>query len=205
MPIVNSPESYEQVLSCTGDRNIFNVTESGKVEFSTASGKVEAETRFIGHPENPSIGANQLNDIGLSPVLLWWYKANLPASESLTQYTNFEHQSMVTYHSDYQLIFTSLLPHSSIGNRSREELLSMMVSLDHSVWFHDTVYGDEWLLYRMESHRASYGRVLLIGKLFNMSGKLVVSVVQEGYLKQSNSYLSKKDPKTIYVNYPKIN
>ena len=43
--------------------------------------------------------------------------------------------------------------------------------------------ADEWMLYDMESPRASAGRGLVNGRIFTQSGTLAVSVAQEGLLR----------------------
>ncbi|PVU95443.1 hypothetical protein BB559_002736 [Furculomyces boomerangus] len=198
MPIVQAPENYPQKLSSEGNRHLFEMKEDGQYDMKTKIGKIEAECRFIGHPDT-NVQHRELSDSALSPYLLWWYKA----TGDLSKESNFVHQSAVAYHSDYQLVYTSLLPHK-VGSRSEREFLKMMVSLDHCVWFHAPVRGDEWLLYQMESHRASSSRVLLTGKLFNMQGDLVASIVQEGLMKSSDTVIEKLDPKTISTMPPSL-
>ncbi|GAA5014398.1 hypothetical protein GCM10025734_61860 [Kitasatospora paranensis] len=55
-----------------------------------------------------------------------------------------------------------------------------MASLDHAMWFHRPFRADEWLLYQQESPIAHGARGLARGEIFDRSGRLVVSVVQEG-------------------------
>jgi acyl-CoA thioesterase-2 len=56
----------------------------------------------------------------------------------------------------------------------------MGASIDHCMWFHQPFRADEWLLYDTESPIAAGARGLARGFLFDRSGRLVVSVVQEG-------------------------
>jgi acyl-CoA thioesterase-2 len=56
----------------------------------------------------------------------------------------------------------------------------MGASLDHCMWFHRPFRADEWLLYDTDSPIAVNARGLGRGFLFDRSGRLVVSIVQEG-------------------------
>jgi len=90
-----------------------------------------------------------------------------------------QHQ-MLAYASDYNLLTTAARPHF-------EKVLMQPVffaSLDHAMWFHCDFRMDEWLLYAIDSPSASNSRGFSRGTLFNQSGKLVASVVQEGLMRQ---------------------
>ena len=56
----------------------------------------------------------------------------------------------------------------------------MGASLDHCMWFHRPFRADEWLLYDTDSPVAAGARGLARGFFFDRSGRLVVSMVQEG-------------------------
>jgi acyl-CoA thioesterase 8 len=60
-------------------------------------------------------------------------------------------------------------------------VVSMMVSLDHSIYFHDPrgFQADEWLFTEMESPWAGDGRGLVYQRIFTKDGKLIASCVQE--------------------------
>lgn len=90
------------------------------------------------------------------------------------------HACVLTYASDMTLLDTVLLPH---GGTSREDKF-MMASLDHAMWFHQPFRADEWLLYVQDTPTASGSRGLARGLIFRHSGELVVSVVQEGLIRQ---------------------
>ncbi len=90
-----------------------------------------------------------------------------------------QHQ-MLAYASDYNLLTTAARPHL-------EKVLTQAVSfasLDHAMWFHRDFRMDEWLLYAIDSPSASNSRGFSRGSLFNQSGKLVASVVQEGLMRE---------------------
>jgi acyl-CoA thioesterase-2 len=56
-------------------------------------------------------------------------------------------------------------------------------SLDHSLWFLRPFRADEWLLYDQVSPSAEHGRALTRGRLFDMGGRLVAAVAQEGLMR----------------------
>jgi acyl-CoA thioesterase-2 len=56
----------------------------------------------------------------------------------------------------------------------------MGASLDHCMWFHKSFRADDWLLYDTDSPVAAGARGLARGFLYDSSGRLVVSMVQEG-------------------------
>jgi acyl-CoA thioesterase-2 len=77
------------------------------------------------------------------------------------------------------LFDTILAPHET----SWDDPAFMGASLDHCMWFHQPFRADEWLLYDTESPVAAQGRGLARGFLFERSGRLCVSMVQEGLVR----------------------
>ena len=63
----------------------------------------------------------------------------------------------------------------------QESSVGMMVSLDHTIYFHRPreIRADEWLCTEMESPWAGEGRGLVFQRIWNRQGKLVASCVQE--------------------------
>jgi acyl-CoA thioesterase-2 len=86
------------------------------------------------------------------------------------------HACVVAYASDMSLFDAILAPHS----KRWDDDLFMAASLDHCMWFHRELHADEWLLYDIDSPIAHAGRGLARGFIFNRSGELCVSMVQEG-------------------------
>jgi len=105
------------------------------------------------------------------PVQQLWIKADgtLPADPLL-------HAAVVTYASDMSLFDTILGPHAV--NWDDPEFMG--ASLDHCMWFHRPFNADSWLLYDTDSPVASGSRGLARGFLYDETGRLVVSMVQEG-------------------------
>jgi acyl-CoA thioesterase-2 len=89
----------------------------------------------------------------------------------------------MTYISDLTLLETALLEHGASWYDGR----SSGASLDHAMWFHRPFRADQWLLYAQDSPIASGGRVFARGQVFTSEGDLVVSVVQEGLIRISDT------------------
>lgn len=66
-----------------------------------------------------------------------------------------------------------------------ERTIGMMVSLDHSIYFHRPreIHADDWLFSEMESHWAGDGRGLVFQKIWNREGALVATCIQEGLVR----------------------
>lgn len=89
------------------------------------------------------------------------------------------HQCVLAYASDYNLLLTALNPHAETANLGNTKI----ASLDHAMWFHRPFRADEWLLFATDSPSASGARGFCRGSLFDVEGRLVASVVQEGLLR----------------------
>jgi len=100
------------------------------------------------------------------------------------------HRAVLAYASDFNLLTTA-------RGATKWTEITMMASLDHSMWFHAPFRADEWLLYVMESPRASMSRGLAIGYIFRRDGVLAVTVAQEGLIRckvQSSSQATQRSP-----------
>ncbi len=86
------------------------------------------------------------------------------------------HTCALTYASDMTLLDAVRIPVEPLwGPRNFD-----MASLDHAMWFHRPFRADEWFLYDQESPIANGGRGLARGRIYDLQGRLLVSVVQEG-------------------------
>lgn len=108
------------------------------------------------------------------PVLRLWIKADgeLPDDPLL-------HACVAAYASDMSLFDAMLQPHPVRWDDAN----FMGATIDHCMWFHREFRADQWLLYDMDSPVASGARGLARGFLFDRSGRLVVSMVQEGLMR----------------------
>lgn len=68
-----------------------------------------------------------------------------------------------------------------VFNQEQRPEIGMMVSLDHSIYFHSPrdFRADEWLYTECESPWAGDGRGLVMQRMYTKEGKLVASCVQE--------------------------
>ncbi|KAH1957639.1 hypothetical protein KXW61_005520 [Aspergillus fumigatus] len=76
---------------------------------------------------------------------------------------------------------------SQATNQPKEDRkeVGMMVSLDHSIYFHNpwAFRADEWMLMEMESPWAGEGRGLAIQKIWSRDGTLIATCTQEGVVR----------------------
>jgi acyl-CoA thioesterase-2 len=89
------------------------------------------------------------------------------------------HAAVIAYASDMSIIDSVLKPHEIRWKSGR----SMVVSLDHCMWFHRPFRADQWLLVDQDSPNAYGARGLARGLVFDEEGRLVVSLVQEGLVR----------------------
>ncbi|GAA0666090.1 acyl-CoA thioesterase II [Kitasatospora atroaurantiaca] len=109
--------------------------------------------------------------VGVEPRSGVWLRTNgsLPDDPLI-------HVCALTYASDMTLLDSVRAPVEPLwGERNFD-----MASLDHAMWFHRPFRADDWLLYQQESHIAHAARGLARGQIYDRSGQLVVSVMQEG-------------------------
>ena len=103
-----------------------------------------------------------------------WFRAvdSVPDDQDL-------HRALLAYVSDYNLLATATLPHGITFPHGNVQ----MASLDHAMWFHRPLKVDDWLLYTLDSPRASGARGLARGLIFDRGGTLVASAAQEGLIR----------------------
>ena len=132
------------------------------------------ELRF---PDGPPRAVEAAGEARPPRQVVWMRSADpLPADPAL-------HACAATYFSDLMLLPTSLLPHGLMLGDPRLQI----ASLDHAVWFHAPFRADEWLCYEQEGSWAGGGRALCRGSLFDRSGTLVATVMQEGLIRVRES------------------
>ncbi|KAK4102902.1 Thioesterase/thiol ester dehydrase-isomerase [Parathielavia hyrcaniae] len=75
--------------------------------------------------------------------------------------------------------------------------IGMMVSLDHTIYFHEPtkVRADEWMLAEMESPWAGDGRAVVMQKIFSKDGTLLATCVQEGLVRLQQPAPDRKEAK----------
>ncbi|MCK2184737.1 acyl-CoA thioesterase [Halomonas getboli] len=132
--------------------------------------KADLSQRFPGHPIEFCHIEDAAEPGRPSRKRLWFRLAGeLPDDPAL-------HRCLLAYSSDFHLLTTALVPH---GLRFGDPGLRI-ASLDHSLWFHDDVRVNDWLLYDMDSPWAGGARGFSRGSLYDRRGRLVASSAQEG-------------------------
>ncbi len=89
------------------------------------------------------------------------------------------HACLFAYASDMTLLDSTLLPHQLSWMDRR----IFAASLDHAMWFHRNARADDWFLYDMVSPTTQHSRGLAQGKMYDQSGRLLLSVAQEGLIR----------------------
>jgi len=83
----------------------------------------------------------------------------------------------LAYLSDLTMVSTAMGPHA----QDRGSL--QLASIDHAMWFHARARADDWLLFAQDTPVARAGHGLARGLIFDGSGLLVASVVQESLMR----------------------
>ncbi|XP_024027697.1 uncharacterized protein LOC21400292 [Morus notabilis] len=117
--------------------------------------------------------SNRTNQNKSPPSLRYWFRAKGKLSDDQAL-----HRCVAAYTSDLIFLTVSLNPHRKSG------LKTSSVSLDHSMWFHRNLKADDWILFVISSPSAYNARGFVLGQMFNRKGELVVSLTQEGLLRE---------------------
>lgn len=110
----------------------------------------------------------QLFTPSTKPSRNFWFR--IPSAAGIEQAK--DHQALLAIMSDYWLPGAITIPHTAKG-------AGAVTSLNHTLWFHEPVRTDQWLLYKTDSHWAGNTRGLARGLIFNRGGMLIASVMQE--------------------------
>ncbi|KAG1460114.1 hypothetical protein G6F56_006021 [Rhizopus delemar] len=97
------------------------------------------------------------------------------------------HACVIAYASDSGFIDTAVS-----ANNVPDNGVGMLISLDHSMWFHESARADDWLLYEMQSPRTNDGRGVVFGRIFTKDGKLAVTTAQEGVVRLTKKEQEKR-------------
>jgi acyl-CoA thioesterase-2 len=87
------------------------------------------------------------------------------------------HAAVLVYATDRTLLGTAARPHGLPWGRR------IGASLDHAVWLHHPPRFDGWVLYASESPVAHAARGLIFGAMYDLDGRRVASVAQEGLIR----------------------
>jgi acyl-CoA thioesterase II len=151
-------------------QQVLDVDEQSRRWFAGIRAIFPFEIRFPEEPVRLAVKRNE-RPAPRQRLFLRWPK--LASDDPLV------HAGAVAFMSDALLLSTSLFPHG----RLFDDPDVSGSSLDHAIWFHRDVRADDWLLYAMESTWAGGARALCTGHLFERSGELVATVMQEGLVR----------------------
>ncbi len=157
MPTVPSPEAIQKVLAQAGP------------QFSPPMMTKDRATLML---ISESFVPNEFKP-GRDPRLQLWMKSNHG-----TELSQRQQQCVLAFLSDGTLMFNSVLPYGIPFASHR------LTSLDHSVWFHAPCDTREWLLYDQESTAAADGRGMNEGRVFDQSGRLLMTAAQDSMLRR---------------------
>jgi acyl-CoA thioesterase-2 len=96
--------------------------------------------------------------------------------------TQWIHQALLAHATDLTLIGTALRPHEGISQADSPERIHTAVT-SHTLWFHEPVRIDDWLLFVQHCPTASHGRAFGMGHVFSARGDLVASFAQESMIR----------------------
>lgn len=90
------------------------------------------------------------------------------------------HLPSLAYFSDSAFLVTA-----AKVNPLTQKDISMIVSLDHTIYFHNAadIKADEWVLVELDSSWAGEERALVTAKIWNRDGTLLASCYQEGLIR----------------------
>ena len=101
-----------------------------------------------------------------------WLKSygSFPPSFSQNQ-----HRVVLAFLSDFSMAFPLKLKYPTVNFKG-----ALTTSLDHSIWFHDTVHSDStWILQVVQCTQASEGTSLNSSHMYSDNGTLVATCQQQ--------------------------
>ncbi len=171
MPNVPSPQnlpSYKSTLQGMVDQ----MSEAQRSNLPTGLKKfLHIKSAFEIRPVRPS---NYFIPDHTEPERILWLKASEPVPNSQPL-----HRSLLAWISDFPILGTALQPSSIPPSSSKIK----MTSLDHAMWFYDSVDLNNWILFHMTSPKTGCGRGFTHGCFYTQEGQLIATVVQEGMLR----------------------
>jgi acyl-CoA thioesterase-2 len=112
------------------------------------------------------------------PMRAWFKCDHIPDEPSV-------HRALAFYATDFTLALTPMAIHG-LPNPN----LRMIVSLDHTIYFHRDFDVREWFVYEVHSSWADSNRGLCHGRVFTRDGVLTMTVVQETLIRMKKDYRS---------------
>ncbi|MDQ1696312.1 MAG: acyl-CoA thioesterase [Frankiaceae bacterium] len=143
----------------------------GKPEAATAAdlGMIPWETRAV---DGVDLAAR---DVGPASYRFWMRTPSLPDSPPL-------HQALLAYATDLTIIGTALRPAEGLSQADSMVRFHSAVT-SHSLWFHQALRVDEWLLVDQCSPVVAGSRAYGRGDVWSLDGRLVASFAQESMIR----------------------
>ena len=171
-----------------GDRTIFNAVLAAHVperglehqqevpQVGSPQDAVETDLSMIPW-ETRIVGGVDLSarETGPPQLQMWMRAQSVPD-------TPWVHQALLAHATDLTLIGTALRPHEGLSQADSPERIHTAVT-SHTLWFHENVRIDDWLLFVQHCPSASQGRAFGMGHVFNSRGDLVASFAQESMIR----------------------
>ena len=108
-----------------------------------------------------------------------WFKCDHIPEDPTT------HRALAFFATDFTLALSPLARHG-LPNPN----LRMIVSLDHTVYFHRDFSVKDWFLYEVQSSWAGSNRGLCHGRIYTHDGQLAMTVIQETLIRMKKGYHS---------------
>jgi acyl-CoA thioesterase II len=143
----------------------------GKPESATLTdlGMIPWETRVV---DGVDLAAR---DVGPASYRFWMRTPTLPDTPAL-------HPALLAYATDLTIIGTALRPAEGLSQADTMTRFHSAVT-SHSLWFHQPVRVDEWLLIDQVSPVFAGSRAFGRGDVWSLDGRLVASFAQESMVR----------------------
>jgi len=116
-------------------------------------------------------------EVGRETCLAWFRAPGaLPDDPEL-------HRCLIAYATDMSFNDNAIRAHGFDGPLGPP----VMASLDHALWFHANARADEWLLFEMDSPRASGARGFSRGAIYSRDGVHVATVAQDSLMRPTGA------------------
>lgn len=131
---------------------------------------IDVEARFIELPARAAASRG----LRVPPHQRVWLRSCQPADDG-----HAAQAAALAYVSDVLLLSAALGPHELTLQGGRLQF----ATVDHTIWFHAPIRVDHWFLYDQQSRWAGGGRALCRGEIFDVTGRLCATTMQEGLLR----------------------
>ena len=113
--------------------------------------------------------------VGPASYQFWMRTPSLPDTPAL-------HQALLAYATDLTIIGTALRPAEGLSQADTMTKFHSAVT-SHSLWFHQPLRTDDWLLVDQHSPVLAGGRAFGRGDVWSVDGRLVASFAQESMIR----------------------